>query len=174
MSLDGIRGLVDQDFKRGMHDRGWRWLRTRRSRRVLAAVAATICLAMIVAAVLVGSDQGTRSMVVGVVGMVTLGWVGLLMGRSLRYVATAPTRLLDEQFRARRNAAHAVAWRILVACIAAVVLGLFLAVADQPDEALTLSYAQIYVGGAGLLFLALFLPSIVLAWTLPEESDPDD
>ena len=174
MSFDGIRGLVDQDWKRGMDDHGWRWLRTRRARRVLAAVTATICLAMMVAAVLVGSDQGTRSMGVGVVGMVTLGWVGLLMGRSLRYVATAPTRLLDEQFRARRNAAHAVAWRILVACIAAVVLGLFLAVADQPDEALTLSYAQIYLGGAGLLFLALFLPSIVLAWTLPEESDPDD
>jgi protein-S-isoprenylcysteine O-methyltransferase Ste14 len=103
-----------------------------------------------------------------------LAGLGLLMGRSLRYVATAPTRLLDEQFRARRNAAHAVAWRILVGSIAVVVLGLFLAVSDQPDEALALSYAQIYLGGAGLLFLSLFLPSIVLAWTLPEESDPDD
>ncbi len=174
MSFDGIRGLVDQDWKRGMNDHGWRWLRTRRARRVLAAVTATICLAMMVAAVLAGSDQGTRHVGVGVVGTVTLGWVGLLMSRSLRYVATAPTRLLDEQYRARRNAAHAAAWRILVACIAAIVLGLFLAVADQPDEALTLSYAQIYLGGAGLLFPSLFLPSIVLAWTLPEESDPDD
>ncbi len=174
MTFDVIRGLVDQDWKRGMDDHGWRWLRTRRARRVLAAVTATICLAMMVAAVLVGSDQGIRYVGVGVVGMVALGWVGLLMGRSLRYVATAPSRLLDEQFRARRNAAHAVAWRILVACIAVVVLGLFLAVTDEPDEALTLSYAQIYLGGAGLLFTALFLPSIVLAWTLPEESDPDD
>lgn len=174
MSFDGIRGLVDQDFKRGMDDRGWLWLRTRRTRRVLAAVTATICLVMMVAAVLVGSDQGTRSMVVGVVGMFALGWLGLLMGWSLRYVATAPTRLLDEQFRARRNAARAVAWQIVVGCIATMALGLFLVVADQPDEALTLSLAQIYLGGAGLLFLSLFLPSIVLAWTLPEESNPDD
>lgn len=34
--------------------------------------------------------------------------------------------------------------------------------------------SQIYLGGAGLLLLAMFLPSIVLAWTLSEESDPDD
>jgi hypothetical protein len=53
-------------------------------------------------------------------------------------------------------------------------LGLFRTVADQPDGALTLSYAQIYLGGLGLLFLSLFLPSIVLAWTLPEESNPDE
>lgn len=83
MTFDGIRGSVDQDWKRGMDDRGWRrWLRTRRARRVLAAVTATMCLAILVAAGLVGSGQGARSMGVGVVGAVTLGWVGLLMGRS--------------------------------------------------------------------------------------------
>jgi len=153
-------------IERVMGDQMFQWTRTTTMRRILAAVAALLCVGIIPAFAAGG----------GVVGIVVTlaAWAAWgLLRVSTRTVADLPDRFLDERQRAARNRAYRHAYLILgwvVAGAATIGLIAFVAVAENDAATLTITWDRAIGLVMSLTLLVSLLPSVVVAWSEPGES----
>jgi polyferredoxin len=144
---------------------------SRRRRRVLVGAGALV-LALLFIALPGASFQSTlpEPAVVGLVLLlVVLAWLMLLINGSVGNFAAQRGRL-DERERAQRDRATAVSYRLVQAGIVIVTGYAMLGSSGKVGLPVPTNAGQLMMFLLPLYFLALTLPTAVLAWTLP---DPD-
>lgn len=135
-------------------------LRRQSTRRGLVIIHCIASVAIALSALLPENKLQSYVTAIGVIAIIVLH---LLLRRSVRLLADAPTELLDERTVAIRDRAYAVAYWCLT-----LVLGIFVGVLLVLDFSL-----ERYQSIALLLSATTLLgsmPNMVLAWTLPPES----
>ena len=157
-----LEGVTEREVVRNLNDTTPSRLRSREVRRGLVAFTAAVALGMGTLALL--PDDKLRSYLefAGIAALITLY---LLLRKSIRIIAEAPTELLDERQIAMRDSAHTIAYRIL--SLASV---FFLALFMVADDADTIAEGRATSLVLGFLLFAASLPSMVLAWSLPSEA----
>lgn len=150
-------------LKRTMNDPALGWTRPRRTRRLLvAAFLAWLGLLCGVLWLAGARDWLVAGAMLGSVPVMVLA-IGALNG-SIRGLTELSGKDLDEWERARRDPVYARAYPI--ATVAALIAGLLAA-------GLALEMGQRLAIFFGAFMLILMLPTLILAWTLPEEPGED-
>lgn len=157
-----LEGVTEREVVTHLNDTAPSRWRSRGVRRGLVMFATAVALGMGILALM--PDDKLRSYL-EFAGIAALIVSYLQLRKSVRLIADAPSELLDERQIEVRDAAHTVAYRIL-ACVSGFFLALYLA-ADFLD---TLAKGQGTPLLIAFLMLAASLPSMVLAWNLPEEA----
>jgi uncharacterized membrane protein len=147
---------------------GWKsWLMSQPVRRRLVVVLVACCVAL----VLISSASPTYLLAVPLLAAILAG--DLLLYVATRRVAELPEAAVDERQEAVRNRAYRIAYRIIVNLIIWPG-GLVALLASEGDPHGWLRS----IGGNTTLVIALitagcqllaFLPTIVLAWTEPDD-----
>lgn len=157
-----LEGVTEREVVTNLNDTAPSRLRSRRVRRGLVAFATAVSLGIGILALLPDTKLRSYFEFAGIAALIV---VYLQLRKSVRLIADAPAELLDERQIAVRDAAHTVAYRIL-ACVSTFFLALYLAA----DSFGTLANGRATPLLIGFLMLAGSLPSMVLAWSLPEEA----
>jgi len=157
-----IRETFAMSRREIMNDPQFDWARNRPTRRWL--VAAYVALALS-AATLFGLSVGLRNLwLLGAFCVLTPGFFFIIgsINASVRGLTEIRTNELDEWQIARRDAMYRVCWWPALAIMTA---ACFLAAMTDVPDGLKAGIAM------GAFFIALCLPAIALAWTLPEEPE---
>jgi uncharacterized membrane protein len=135
-------------------------LRRQSSRRLLAVLHCIVSLALALSALL--PENKLQSYITGI-GVIVFIALYLMLRRSVRLLADAPTELLDERTVAIRDRAYMVAYW----CIS-FVFGVFVGTLVMVDFSLDRYQSVALLMSAASLMASM--PNMVLAWTLPPES----
>lgn len=151
---------LERKVERIQRDQRFRWLRTRKARRILVIISALLLVGVIPA-----FAQG--GLIIGpvVAGIAAASW--WLLRTSIRAIADLPERFLDERQQAIRNGAFRNAYLIygFVICGLAVVgLVAFAFVTEDDTVTLTTTWSQALGLVLFVSLLASMLPSMVVAW----------
>lgn len=155
----------ERRVERAMTDQRLQWTRTQNVRRLLAVLAAALCVAIVPAFAWWGTVGG-----VVVSAAAFAGW-GLLRF-STRTLADLPDRFLDERQRAIRNRAYFSSYLILgwiVGAIATLGLIAFVVLSEDDSVTVSLTWDQAIGPVLSLLLLISLLPTLVVAWRDPGE-----
>lgn len=157
-----LEGVTEREVVKSLDDTTPSRLRSRQVRRRLVTFTTAVALGMGVLAWM--PDDKLRSYL-EFAGIAALIVMYLTLRQSVRLIADAPTELLDERQIEVRDAARTVAYRIL-GCLSGFFLALYLAA----DEFGTLANGRGMPLIIAFLMLVASLPSMVLAWRLPDEA----
>lgn len=163
-----LEGVTRAEVERNLADTKPSVFRRRGPRRLLVAVELGL-IAMLAASVFLPHPKLASYLQMGALAASILAY--LRLRGAVRLVADAPDELLDERQIAARNAAYVVAYRLL-AVAALFALGLFTGLEKAGWSAGSLKGDSLVLSlGFPLLMLAGCLPSMVMAWKLPDEPE---
>ncbi|MFM2412043.1 MAG: hypothetical protein RLZZ587_376 [Actinomycetota bacterium] len=156
-----IEGVSEKEVVAALNDTRWNALRTRPARRALVIGFSAAALALLVTAIDFGAGDVINGLLSGIVfialgGMLFLGYFALRT--SVRQLADAPDELLDERQIAVRNSVYLHAYRLSAAVMLCVLVVALFDILSWPNVLFTVA------------MLMAALPSMVLAWQLPDEN----
>lgn len=158
---------LERKVERVQRDQRFQWLRTRRARRLLVLVDALLVVLIIPAFAFAGP-------VLYLAVLLVAGFGYWLLRMSVRLVADLPERFLDERQRQLRDRAYLDAYRIytwIIGMLATVGLVAFIVLSTDDKLTLTAHWPQVFSLVMFVLFLAIMLPSMVVAWC--DAGEPD-
>lgn len=171
-----LEGVSRAEVERSLSDTKPSVFRRQGPRRLLVAVSLAL-IVLLAVPIFVPHPKLASYLQIGALAACILAY--LRLRGAVRLVADAPDELLDERQIAARNAAYVVAYRLL-AVAALFALGLFMGLEKAGGGASWLSGvlpvlhphhgdSLVLSLGFPLLMLAACLPSMVMAWKLPDE-----
>ena len=173
----------DSDLRRGIERR----FADRRARRwlvvtwsVVLVVAAVLPLAArlqdVLGPALVIDGSEVRFVTDPLILLMLTGTLGLLVRIAVRRVADLPDEDIDERQVALRDRSYLVAYRIVGTTVLWLMLAAYIVADASATQVVASSVAAWLMSDAFFVLIALivFLPSAVLAWYAPDETEDDD
>jgi hypothetical protein len=175
----GRDGAVRRSIERRFAGRrARRWLVVAWSVAVVATAALPLVMRLqeVFGPAIVIDGIGLKLVADPIAGFAVASMIGWTLRTAVRRVADLPDEDIDERQIALRDRTYLVAYRILAVTVAWFVLAAYIVGDASATRVVSTSVAEWIMSDAMFVVIPLvaFLPSVVLAWYAPDESEDDD
>lgn len=167
----GVSRMEIEDALNGRTDDRWGWLCRRRTRRILAVANPVSWVLTLYGATELPLNLGFSDSALSLWALMPIP-LWFATRRSVRLVADAPDELLDERLIDVRNRVYVRSYRglaTMVSVLAAVVIPVNDFGIDHSIDFLESQRQLIVAAAFALIWITAALPSVVLAWTSPDD-----